>query len=102
MKRVNLLSIDQSSSESKMATTGQTTPAGSTRTKAAKGLFSHLMFLAGLLLIALLTSGKAQAQDTYTVAVVGSNITVNPSDPITIGTKRLRWFRLKVISCQQH
>ena len=64
MKRVNLLSTDQSSSEVKMTTTGLSTPSGSTRTKATKGLFSHFMFLAGLLLIALLTSGKALAE-TY-------------------------------------
>ncbi|MFV0582584.1 MAG: hypothetical protein ACK5N4_11115 [Parabacteroides gordonii] len=64
MKRANLLLTDQSSSGSKMATTGLSTPSGSTRTKAAKGLFSHFMFLASLLLIALLTSGKALAE-TY-------------------------------------
>ena len=78
MKRANLLLTDQSSSGSKMATTGLSTPSGSTRTKATKGLFSHFMFLASLLLIALLTSGKALAGDTYTITP-GTNITV--TDP---------------------
>ena len=63
MNRVNLLSTDQSSSEVKMTTTGFSTTSGSTRTKAAKGLFSHFMFLASLLLITLLTSGKVLATD---------------------------------------
>lgn len=62
MKRVNLLVTDQSLSESKMTTTGQASHTGSTRTKAFKGLLSHFMFLAGLLLITLLTSGKAYAE----------------------------------------
>ena len=75
MKRANLLLTDQSSSGSKMTTTGLSTPSGSTRTKAAKGLFSHFMFLASLLLIALLTSGKALADDTYTITP-GANTTV--------------------------
>ena len=61
MKRANLLLTDQPSAGSKMATTGLSTPSGSTRTKATKGLFSHFMFLASLLLITLLTSGKALA-----------------------------------------
>ncbi len=68
MKRANLLLTDQSSSGSKMATTGLSTPSGSTRTKAAKGLFSHFMFLASLLLISLLTSGKVLATE-YTVTL---------------------------------
>ena len=68
MKRANLLLTDQSSSGSKMTTTGHSTPSGSTRTKATKGLFSHFMFLASLLLIALLTSGKALAY-TYTITL---------------------------------
>ena len=79
MKRANLLLTDQSSSGSKMATTGLSTPSGSTRTKATKGLFSHFMFLASLLLITLLTSGKAYAE-TYTITLTGgeeaSHITV--------------------------
>lgn len=62
-----------------MATTGLSTPSGSTRTKATKGLFSHFMFLASLLLITLLTSGKAYAE-TYTITLTGgeeaSHITV--------------------------
>lgn len=89
MNRVNLLATDQSSSEVKMTTTGHSTPSGSTRTKAAKGLFSHFMLLAGVMLIALLTSGKVMAQEpeTYTVVIEGSNITVNPSAPIAIATK---------------
>ena len=90
MKRANLLLTDRSSSGSKMTTTGHSTPSGSTRTKAAKGLFSHFMFLASLLLIALLTSGKALAQDTYTVTIVGSNLTVEPDGPIAIGTKTFK------------
>ena len=76
MKRANLLLTDRSSSGSKMTTTGHSTPSGSTRTKVTKGLFSHFMFLASLLLITLLTSGKALAQDTYTVEIVGSNLTI--------------------------
>ncbi|MFV0581604.1 MAG: hypothetical protein ACK5N4_06115 [Parabacteroides gordonii] len=71
MKRVNLLSTDQPSSGSKMATTGHSTPSGSTRTKAGKGLFSHFMFLSGFLLIALLTSGKALATN-YTITLTGT------------------------------
>ena len=90
MKRANLLLTDRSSSGSKMTTTGHSTPSGSTRTKATKGLFSHFMFLASLLLITLLTSGKALAQDTYTVEIVGSNLTVEPDVPIAIGTKTFK------------
>ena len=90
MKRANLLLTDRSSSGSKMTTTGHFTPSGSTRTKATKGLFSHFMFLASLLLITLLTSGKALAQDTYTVEIVGSNLTVEPDGPIAIGTKTFK------------
>ena len=67
MKRANLLLTDQSSSGSKMTTTGHSTPSGSTRTKATKSLFSHFMFLASLLLIALLTSGKAYAQYSHAI-----------------------------------
>ncbi|MFV0580552.1 MAG: hypothetical protein ACK5N4_00730 [Parabacteroides gordonii] len=72
MKRANLLLTDQPSSVVKMATTGHSTPSGSTRTKAATGLFSHFMFLASLLLITLLTSGKALAEDV--------NITITTPD----------------------
>ena len=82
MKRVNLLSTDQSSSGSKMTTTGQANHTGSTRTKAAKGLFSHFMFLASLLLITLLTSGKALAQTSYNVTLAdaeGCGLTVSPN-----------------------
>ena len=68
MKRANLLLTDQPSSKSKMATTGHSTPSGSARTKTAKGLFSHFMFLASLLLISLLTSGKMLATE-YTVTL---------------------------------
>lgn len=90
MKRVNLLSTDQPSSGSKMATTGLSTPSGSTRTKATKGLFSHFMFLASLLLIALLTSGKVLAQDeTYTVTMATDEETCHikaPAEAIAIAT----------------
>ena len=82
MNRVNLLSTDQSSSGSKMTTTGQANHTGSTRTKAAKGLFSHFMFLASLLLITLLTSGKALAQTSYNVTLAdaeGCGLTVSPN-----------------------
>ncbi|MFV0580850.1 MAG: cadherin-like beta sandwich domain-containing protein [Parabacteroides gordonii] len=82
MKRVNLLSTDQSSSGSKMTTIGQANHTGSTRTKAAKGLFSHFMFLASLLLITLLTSGKALAQTSYNVTLAdaeGCGLTVSPN-----------------------
>lgn len=82
MNRVNLLSTDQSSSEVKMTTTGFSTTSGSTRTKAAKGLFSHFMFLASLLLITLLTSGKALAQTSYNVTLAdaeGCGLTVSPN-----------------------
>ena len=81
MNRVNLLSTDQSSSEVKMTTTGLSTPSGSTQTKAAKGLFSHFMFLASLLLITLLTSGKALAE-TYNVTLADAEncgLTVSPN-----------------------
>ena len=79
MKRVNLLSTDQSSSEVKMTTTGLSTPSGSTRTKATKGLFSHFMFLASLLLITLLTSGKALAENVN-VTVTDAKLTVTPEE----------------------
>ena len=79
MNRVNLLSTDQSSSEVKMTTTGFSTTSGSTRTKAAKGLFSHFMFLASLLLITLLTSGKALAQNVN-VTVTDAKLTVSPTE----------------------
>ena len=81
MKRANLLLTDQSSSGSKMTTTGLSTPSGSTRTKAAKGLFSHFMFLASLLLIALLTSGKALALDDVNVTITteDSHLEVSPT-----------------------
>ena len=78
MKRANLLLTDQPSSGSKMATTGLSTPSGSTRTKATKGLFSHFMFLASLLLITLLTSGKAYAFDyTIDLATGVTHITIS-------------------------
>ena len=93
MKRANLLLTDQSSSGSKMATTGLSTPSGSTRTKAAKGLFSHFMFLASLLLIALLTSGKALADNNYTITP-GTNITVKDPDGGT-QDKSVKTFTLK-------
>ncbi|KKB45854.1 hypothetical protein HMPREF1212_05010 [Parabacteroides sp. HGS0025] len=79
MNRVNLLSTDQSSSGSKMTTTGQANHTGSTRTKAAKGLFSHFMFLASLLLITLLTSGKVLAQNVN-VTVTDAKLTVTPEE----------------------
>ena len=82
MKRANLLLTDQSSSGSKMATTGQANHTGSTRTKAAKGLFSHFMFLASLLLITLLTSGKAYAQYSHTINLdpAVTHITISQTD----------------------
>ena len=75
MNRVNLLLTDQPSSEVKMTTTGHSTPSGSTRTKATKGLLSHVMFIAGLLLIALLTSGKVLATD-YTITLSGNDLSI--------------------------
>ena len=90
MKRANLLLTDQPSSEVKMATTGHSTPSGSTRTKAAKSLFSHFMFLASLLLIALLTSGKALAQEeSYTVTLTGTNITITEGTTVPVATRIL-------------
>lgn len=91
MKRVNLLSTDQPSSGSKMATTGLSTPSGSTRTKAAKGLFSHFMFLSSLLLITLLTSGKVMAQEptTYTVTLEGSNISITEGTTVSMDNRVL-------------
>ena len=103
MKRANLLLTDQSSSGSKMATTGLSTPSGSTRTKAAKGLFSHFMFLASLLLIALLTSGKALATE-YTVALAdpsGSKLEITSGTPITAGTGDSRTITIAVVSGSQ-
>ena len=89
MNRVNLLSTDQSSSEVKMTTTGFSTTSGSTRTKAAKGLFSHFMFLASLLLITLLTSGKAQAETfAVTFADPSCGLTVDITQ-VEAGTKTL-------------
>ena len=84
-----------------MTTTGQANHTGSTRTKAAKGLFSHFMFLASLLLITLLTSGKALAQDV--------NVTITPPDehlevsPATIapGTDAGRVITLSVVGADQ-
>lgn len=91
MNRVNLLSTDQSSSEVKMTITGLSTPSGSTRTKAAKGLFSHFMFLSSLLLIALLTSGKVMAQEptTYTVTLEGSNISITEGTTVSMDNRVL-------------
>ncbi len=62
-----------------MTTTGQANHTGSTRTKAAKGLFSHFMFLASLLLITLLTSGKVLAQNVN-VTVTDAKLTVTPEE----------------------
>ena len=99
MKRANLLLTDQSSSGSKMTTTGLSTPSGSTRTKAAKGLFSHFMFLASLLLIALLTSGKALALEeepvNVTIITESSHLEVNPAT-IAQGTGASRVIALSV------
>ncbi len=90
MERVNLLSTDQSSSEVRMTATGQNHTG--TRTRAAKGLFSHFMFLAGLLLITLFVSAsQAKAQDdTYTVVMAADASTCHinaPGEPIAIATK---------------
>ena len=103
MKRANLLLTDQPSSGSKMATTGQANHTGSTRTKATKGLFSHFMFLASLLLIALLTSGKALATE-YTVALAdpsGSKLEITSGTPITAGTGDSRTITIAVVSGSQ-
>ena len=93
MKRANLLLTDQSSSGSKMTTTGHSTPSGSTRTKATKGLLSHFMFLASLLLIALLTSGKALADD-YTITIVGSNLTIEGGNTSLTQDVGIKTFKL--------
>lgn len=82
---------DQPLSESKMATTGQSTT-GMKRTTALNSRCSHLVFLAALLLISLLTSaGKAKAQGkTYTVVMTDDastcHITVD-NQPISVDTK---------------
>ena len=65
---------DQPLSEKGMATTGQTTT-GAKRTTVLNNRFSHLVFLFGVLLITLLTSGKAMA-DNYTITLSGSNLTI--------------------------
>ena len=99
MERVNLLSTDQSSSEVKMTTTGQPNHTG-TRTRAAKGLFSHFMLLAGVMLIALLTSGKALAEN-YTVTLADAEncgLTVSPTT--TEGTTKD--FVLLVTNAETH
>ena len=83
MERVNLLSIDQSSSEVRMTATGQANHSGSTRTKATQGLISHFMLLAGVMLIALLTSGKAMATD-YTITLTGSNLSLEGAQGNTL------------------
>lgn len=94
MNRVNLLANDQPSSAVKMATTGLTT-SGMKRTTAIKGLFSHFMFLTGVLLITLLTSGKAMAQgDTYTVTIKGSNITIQGGNQTLTQSQEIRTFTL--------
>ncbi|WP_455638953.1 hypothetical protein [Parabacteroides sp.] len=80
MERVKLLSTDQSSSEVRMTATGQNHTG--TRTRAAKGLFSHFMLLAGVMLIALLTSGKAYAGSfTHDIKLASSvtHITISQS-----------------------
>lgn len=90
MKRANLLLTDQPSSVVKMATTGQSTASGSTRTKAAKGLFSHFMFLTGVLLITLLTSGKASADENYTITLTDAencHITIQEGTTLPQATK---------------
>lgn len=62
MERVNLLSTDQSSSEVRMATTGQTNHTGSTRTKATQALISHFMFLAGVMFFCVAAFGEGGRQ----------------------------------------
>ncbi len=85
MERVKLLSTDQSSSEVRMTATGQANHTGSTRTRAAKGLFSHFMLLAGVLLIALFTSSTKAY--TYTITLAGeeatSHLTITQTDETT-------------------
>ena len=102
MKRVNLLLTDQPSSGSKMATTGHSTSSGSTRTKAAKGLFSHFMFLASLLLITLLTSGKALATDyDVTLEDASGKLEITKGATITDGTGDGREIKIAVKSENQ-
>ena len=100
MNRVNLLSTDQSSSGSKMTTTGQANHTGSTRTKAAKGLFSHFMFLASLLLITLLTSGKALATDYDVTLANAENCGLTVSPTTTDGNTKE--FTLSVTNATTH
>lgn len=92
MNRVNLLANDQPSSAVKMATTGLAT-SGMKRTTAIKGLFSHFMFLTGVLLITLLTSGKAMA-DTYTITLTGSNLTIEGGTNTLTQDQATRTFTL--------
>ena len=99
MNRVNLLSTDQSSSGSKMTTTGQANHTGSTRTKAAKGLFSHFMFLASLLLITLLTSGKALAE---TFAVTFADPSCGLTVDITQAEAETKTLTLSVANTTTH
>ncbi len=85
---------DQPLSESKMATTGQSTT-GMKRTTVLNNRFSHLVFLFGVLLITLLTSGKAMADPTYNVTLAnagGCGLTVSPGT--TDGTVKV--FTLSV------
>lgn len=93
MRRVTLLATDRSSSAVKMTTTGQTTTSGMKRTTATRRLFSHFMFLTGLLLITLLTSGKAMA-DTYTITLTGSNLTLGDGNNTVTQDKATRTFTL--------
>lgn len=60
-----------------MATTGQSTTSMK-RTTVLNNRFSHLVFLFGVLLITLLTSGKAMA-DNYTITLSGNNLTITPA-----------------------
>lgn len=78
-----------------MATTGQSTTSMK-RTTVLNNRFSHLVFLFGVLLITLLTSGKAMA-DNYTITLSGNNLTITPAT-ITGGIGESRELTLTVAS----
>ena len=78
-----------------MATTGQSTT-GMKRTTVLNNRFSHLVFLFGVLLITLLTSGKAMA-DNYTITLSGNNLTITPAT-IAEGIGESRELTLTVAS----
>ena len=105
MERVKLLSADQSSSEVRMATTGQTNHTGSTRTKATQALISHFMSLAGVMLIELLTLEKAadyvnvSVSDATNLTISGTVASGASGATITLAVAEGSTGTYKILSC---